>query len=211
MQSKVIITPDDLGNTIRVSKNNPEYAHVRVTQEAVTFSMNGWVKNSVRSALIHGKVEDLNAIGIATKKTLPGKIVIKETFNAFSKDDPDRDLKIAGETGIVCCQDGQPIYRKSFYDATGLQQDELIPHNNGEDIREANTLGAVSDEDANEHAVTLDADTLASIASNIEEEDTENVEETTEEVIEEKEEEIDEEVEDVKVEEEVTEEESFEL
>ncbi len=35
--SKVNIQPDELGNVIRVSKNNPEYGHVRITQDRVVF------------------------------------------------------------------------------------------------------------------------------------------------------------------------------
>ena len=57
--------------------------------------------------------------------------------------DPDRDLKVAGETGIICCTaDGEPIYRTTFYDVTGEQADTFIPHANGDAIRQANAEGA---------------------------------------------------------------------
>tara|TARA_B110000196_G_scaffold314007_1_gene321575 strand:+ start:6673 stop:7284 length:612 start_codon:yes stop_codon:yes gene_type:complete len=167
---KVTIMPDELGNVIRVSKNNPEFAHVRIVQEAVTFSMNGWVKKQSRSALIHGKLEDLQTIGIADNETLPGNIVIKESTNAFNIEDPDRDLKIAGNTGVVCCSHGEPIYRKSFYDATSLQEDELVPHTNGDAIKEANGVAQISEKDLDANAITLDPDILAEMKTNIEEE-----------------------------------------
>ena len=50
---------------------------------------------------------------------------------------PERDYKIAGKTGIVCCQDGQPIYRKTFYTLNSSAEDVLVSHNNIEDIRAA--------------------------------------------------------------------------
>ena len=66
---------------------------------------------------------------------LKGQIVIKESFEPFTPDNPDKDLKIASETGIPCCVDGQPIYRKCFYDPTGNDVDDLIQHNNTEEIK----------------------------------------------------------------------------
>jgi len=141
-ENQVTIVADDNGNIIRQSKNNPEYGFVRVTQDAVTFGANGWVNKKSRSALILGKMEDLADIGLDKMTTLPGKIVVKESTEPFSATDPDRDLKVAGETGIICCTaDGEPIYRTSFYDASGLQEDNLIPHANGDAIREANAGG----------------------------------------------------------------------
>ena len=142
---KVIVTPDEHGNVIRVSKNNPEFGHVRLVQEKVAIGNGSWVKKQNRSTLIHGTVEDLQAIGIADQKELPGQIVIREQFEPFSSDNPDRDLKIAGETGIVCVGVNQetgevdaPIYRKTFYSMDNFEQDVLIAHTNGNAIREAN-------------------------------------------------------------------------
>ena len=54
------------------------------------------------------------------------------------------DLKIAGDTGIVCkgvdTNTGEelPIYRKVFYDPSGQSTDNVIRHVNGDEIREAN-------------------------------------------------------------------------
>ena len=135
---KVTIAPDEQGNVIRVSKNNPEFGHVRLTQEKVGFGSGSWVKKSSRSTLIHGTVEDLTAIGIADKKELPGQIIIREQLEAFSGDNPDRDLKIAGDTGIVCCKHGEPIYRKTFYSMDQDEGDTLVAHTNSDAIREAN-------------------------------------------------------------------------
>lgn len=143
-EGKVTIAPDEMGNVIRVSQKNPEYGHVRLVQETVGYTVNGWVKKQSRSTLLHGTVEDLKSVGIQDMTELPGQIVIRESVEAFSTDDSDRDLKIAGDTGIVCCKlnhdtgEEQPIYRRSFYDPTNAQTDELVPHTNSDAIREAN-------------------------------------------------------------------------
>ena len=134
----VVIVKDDMNNAIRVSKNNAEYAHIRLSQERTMINSNGWLQTKQIKALIHGKTEELISTGNKKFKKLPGNIVIKESLTPFNKNNPDRDLKMAGNTGIVCCIDGQPIYRTTKYDATGIQEDELIAHNNGEAIREAN-------------------------------------------------------------------------
>ena len=142
---KVTIVADENGSVIRVSKNNPEFGHVRLVQDTTAIGNGNWVKKQSRSTLIHGTVEDLQATGLAEAKTLPGKIVVRESFEPFSSDNPDRDLKVAGDTGIVCVgvnpETGEvdcPIYRKSFYSMDMNDHDTLIAHTNGQAIREAN-------------------------------------------------------------------------
>jgi hypothetical protein len=134
-QSKVTIVKDNLGNTIRISKNNAEYAHIRLTQEKVNISSNGWMQNKTISTLIHGKTEDLKNSGIGKMKNLPGNIYVIESHTPFSTSNPERNIKRAGVNGIPCCLDGEIIYRDTKYDATGTQEDVLIAHNNIEDIR----------------------------------------------------------------------------
>ena len=139
---KVTIVPDDNGNVIRVSKTNPEFGHVRLVQEKVGISVNGWVKKQSLSTLLHGKIEDLQTMNIADKKILSGKLVVREQLEAFSAADSDRDLKYAGDTGVICCQHGQPIYRKTFYSLDDTSEDILIAHTNSDAIREANGMPA---------------------------------------------------------------------
>ena len=156
--SKVRISPDEQGNAIRVSKNNPEFAHMRATQEKVDFSASGWVNRKVFSSLIHGKTEDLQEMGFKAGEELPGNIVVMESFEPFNSNNPERDLKIAGDTGIVCKGLGEggevrDIYRTTKYDATGMLQSVTIPHINGDEIREANGNApkkTVSQSDLNE-------------------------------------------------------------
>ena len=140
MQNKVQIIPDELGNVIRVSQNNADYGHLRLQQERVIFGNTGWVNKKTVKTLLHGKVEDLRDMGLQNMTELPGKIIINESLEPFNTNDPDRDLKMAGKTGIICCQDGQPIYRKTMYVSDVNAEDTLVAHNNGDAIREANLL-----------------------------------------------------------------------
>ena len=195
MQGKVNILADDMGNVIRQSSNNAEYGYVRLQQQRVTFSNTSWVRNSNITTLIHGKVEDLQALNLNAGNNLPGKIVIKESLEPFSNNDPDRDYKYAGDTGIICCVDGQPIYRKTFYVPDTNAEDVLIAHDNGDAIREANSQKT---------AVKLDKVTPAEAFGLNSEDDTPSLD---------SQEDVEEDVEEVenKVEEEVLEEETFEL
>ena len=139
------VTPDAQGNAIRVSKNNSEYGYVRVIQNKTMFNANGWVAKKQLSTLVKGKVEDLEDLGFTSDTELQGNIVVMESFEPFSEKFADNDLKKAGDTGIVCCKDGQPIYRTTMYDQTGELLDTLIPHDNGDAIREANAETAESE------------------------------------------------------------------
>ena len=140
MQNKVNIVADDMGNIIRQSSNNAEFGHIRLEQQTVSFGNTGWVKSSNRTTLLHGKMDDLQSLNLNESTPLNGKIIVKESVTPFSNNDPDRDLKIAGETGIICSVDDQPIYRKTFFVADITAQDVLIAHTNGDAIREANGL-----------------------------------------------------------------------
>ncbi len=187
MQNKVQIVPDELGNVIRVSQNNSEFGHVRLQQERVTFGNTGWVNRKTVSTLLHGKVEDLRDMGIHNMKELAGKIVVRESLEPFNTNDPDRDLKIAGDTGIICCQDGQPIYRKTVFTADTNAEDVLVAHDNGDAIREANQdtssnkiKAATTSEafDAEESQIDLE-DSIAEVQAEAQEEELEEVEDST--------------------------------
>jgi|TARA_E500000305_G_scaffold57296_1_gene45685 hypothetical protein len=151
--SKVRISPDEQGNAIRVSKNNPEFAHMRATQEKVDFSASGWVNRKVLSTLIHGRLEDLKEMDFKANQELPGNIIVVESFEGRAE-----DLKIAGETGIVCkgvdtdSGEVRDIYRTTRYDATGQLQSVLIAHINSDEIRQANgnSSGTITQNELNE-------------------------------------------------------------
>jgi hypothetical protein len=135
MNPFVIVCPNEDNSIITLSKNNPEYGYIRVTQQRLLINKKGWVSIKPLSALVQADVDTLKMLNWTPNQQLKGQIVIKESLEAFTPDNPDKDLKIAGETGIPCCIDGQPIYRKCFYDPTGNDVDDLIQHNNTEEIK----------------------------------------------------------------------------
>jgi len=145
MYSPVTVLADDNGMVIRQSKNNPEYGFVVLQQTRTMIQSNpanvknvGWLKTQKMTTLLKGKMEELKMFGFTKGMELPGKIVVKESTTPFSEENPDQHLKIAGDTGIVCCIHGEPIYRITYYTADASEQDEFVQHNNVDAIRSAN-------------------------------------------------------------------------
>lgn len=137
MKSKsVTVKGDKNNNVITVSPNNPEFGWLTVEQEVFQINDRGWLKGITRTALIHGRVEDLKETGYTAGTQLPGKIVVLESLNPFSSQMPDKDLKLAGDTGVICRVDDQPIYRKSFFTTNQNLMDEFISHTNTDEIKD---------------------------------------------------------------------------
>lgn len=134
---KVKVTADENGNVIGIYKNNPEYGYVRVEQMATQINDQGWLKKSKRSAFIKGKVADLLECNYKKNDEINGKIIVVESFMPFNRENPEKDLKIAGTTGIICRVDDQPIYRQTFFTTNLNAHDELITHTNSEEIKDA--------------------------------------------------------------------------
>jgi hypothetical protein len=138
MKSKVKVTADKAGNVISVSKNNPDFGHIRVEQSRMVINDKTGFATSVRiSALIPGEVEALASFGFTANQELPGVIYVKEQTKPFDAKTPERDLKIAGTTGVICRIGDQEIYRKNFYSVNPDKADETIEHTNPEEIQEA--------------------------------------------------------------------------
>ena len=135
--SKTRVAPLTAGQVIVVSSDNTEFGHIRVTQTRNIFDDRGWLKPTQLSALVPGEVKHLKNLGWKEGQELPGHIVIKESFTPFNKKDPDKDLKIAGDSKVVCTQDGKKIYRKCFYSEVKNAEDQTIEHDNQEEIRQA--------------------------------------------------------------------------
>jgi hypothetical protein len=134
--SKVRVVADKKGNIIGQSTNNPEYGYIRVQQQTIQINDQGWLKSVRRSALIKGKMEDLISADYKEGSEIPGKIIVVESLVPFNELNPDRDLKIAGDTGIICRIDDEPIYRQTFYTANINAFDELVTHNNSDEIKD---------------------------------------------------------------------------
>ena len=126
MNSKVKVTADDAGNVIIPSQSNPEWGYIRVIQDRMFIDDNGFARKKTLSALIPGLVTDLKGFDWKNNQEVSGSIVVRESFESFN-----------GKSGIVCCQDGQPIYRKSFYTLSTDVKDFTIEHNNGDAIKAA--------------------------------------------------------------------------
>jgi hypothetical protein len=89
-------------------------------------------------ALIHGYTSDLVHAGYYAGQELPGRVVIKEALTPFNLTEPNRDIKIAGTSGVTCTVNGQPIYRRTIYTEVASIEETLIAHDNIDEIRAAN-------------------------------------------------------------------------
>jgi hypothetical protein len=138
MNSTVKIVADaTTGAVVRVSETNPEFSSVRLEQTRTVIGNNNFIERKTVSTLLQGATSDLTAMGFYAGQELPGSIVVEESMTPFNKKNPERDLKIAGETGIVCRVGDQPIYRRSTYSTASNAQDILIKHDNVEQLRTA--------------------------------------------------------------------------
>jgi hypothetical protein len=136
MNKQVTVTANAAGQVVNISKNNPDYGYIRVSQ-ARTSMEGGWVRTRTLSALISGKVDELKSLGLTNGASLPGKIVVSESLTPFNEDNPEKDYKVAGDTGIICSFEGTPICRKTMYTDSVEATDTLIEHDNREVIQAA--------------------------------------------------------------------------
>lgn len=134
--NKVIVTANAAGKVVIPGKTEG-WGYVRVTQIRTVVDDNGFCKPKEFSALIKGTIKDLEKAGYHAGQELEGKIVFVESMKPFNPANPSRDYKKAGETGIVCSVNGNPIYRQNFYRTDANALDTSIEHDNGEIIKAA--------------------------------------------------------------------------
>lgn len=146
MDSKILVTADKAGCVIVKSASNHEYGHIRVEQTRMVIEEGGFARRKKLSALIPGTIVDLKGFGWSAGQEVEGKIIIKESLSPFNKKDPERDFKVAGQSGIVCSIDGAPIYRKHFFTMNMKAVDELLQHDNGEEIKNAYREAGIEEE-----------------------------------------------------------------
>ena len=138
MNSKVIVLADETTKSVvNVSNNKPEYGYIRVQQVRTLVDDNGFLRRKVITALSPGITKELIEMNFFPGQQLGGKIVIEESLEPFNKDMPEKDLKIAGETGILCTYAGLPIYRRTKFSFDAASPDILIKHDNGDELRAA--------------------------------------------------------------------------
>lgn len=138
MNSKVLVVGDPTTNSaINVSPKNPEWGYVKLQQSKVDVDDNGFLRRYVLTALIKAPIDILKEMNYYHGQILNGTLVVEESLEPFNKKDPNRDLKIAGATGIVCKLDDQPIYRRVVYKKDPNALPKTIEHTNKEELREA--------------------------------------------------------------------------
>ena len=137
-QSKVKVVADaTTGSIINVSTTNPIYGYVRLEQKRSIVDDNGFLRVKPVSTLLHGTVTELTSAGFYAGQELFGQVVVQESLTPFNDKAPQKDLKVAGSTGIVCTLEGAPIYRRTVYKTDINAQDVTIKHDNVSQLREA--------------------------------------------------------------------------
>lgn len=144
MNSKVKVVARD-GQVVVPGENNPDFASIRVEQTRVMF-VDNWIKKKELSALIQGPTEELTSLGFVAGMELPGSIYIKESITPFRATNPERDLKYAGKTGVICMQDDNPIYRMTVYNSNS-DEDVLVKHTNSVEIANAQDVAVTNVEE----------------------------------------------------------------
>jgi hypothetical protein len=143
MESKVKVVADPATGSVVHASNNEDFGYIRLEQvRTVIDEKSQFLKRRVLSTLIHGEISALRECGYYAGQELPGNILIEESFVPFNTKNPEKDLKIAGSTGIVCVgrdEDGvvKPIYRRNVYSPNPAKADSTKEHINKEEIKAA--------------------------------------------------------------------------
>lgn len=148
--SVVVVADIATGTVINVSQNNPEFGYIIVQQFVNQYDEKGFLKRKKLTALIKGEITDLQAASYHAGQLLPGKIVTEESLEPFNTENPERDFKRAGKTGIICEVDGKPIYRRTYYTEKENVSDILLGHTNKQQIKDAFQIEKASAIRANE-------------------------------------------------------------
>jgi hypothetical protein len=145
MQSKVVVLSDDVtGSVINISENNSDYGYVRIQQIRTVVDDNGFLRRKSVYALLPGLMDELQESGFYAGQQLDGKIVIEESLEPFNTKNPERDIKVAGDTGIMCTVMGLPIYRRTKFTFNTSINDVLVKHDNIDELKGAYSNSAKS-------------------------------------------------------------------
>ena len=119
--NKVTVTTHPVtGEVITASKNKPEFGTIRVEESGLKIT-NGFANMKKRSAFIRGKIVDLK--GLRAGQQLDGKIVAKESFEPWFK---DQTPKINPTTSEVISVGGKAVYLTYEYTENAADADQLI-------------------------------------------------------------------------------------
>lgn len=143
MESKVKVVADPATGSVVHTSSNEDFGYIRLEQvRTVIDEKSQFLKRKVLSTLIHGEISALKECGYYAGQELPGNILVEESFAPFNSKNPEKDLKIAGSTRIVCVgrdEDGaiKPIYGRNVYSPNAGKVDKSIDHINKEEIKAA--------------------------------------------------------------------------
>ena len=133
---KVTTCKNDSRDIIGVSSNNSDFGYIRVEENGgISFGAGGWLNSNTKSALIKGKVKDLETFveknNVTLGYELKGKIVVLEQTIPFYD---GQIAKLAGANGEVLysVQNGKklPIYRQTEFTMDMSREDMLVKHDN---------------------------------------------------------------------------------
>ena len=159
MSYNVKIKKNAEGVTVNAYANNAEFGYLTLEETAFAFE-GGWLRPRTRTALLRGKLEELNAMiqHVAVANALPGKIVVSEFLESdlpasyeskLDKTLPTRDAQLdqyfkrAGKGGPCLTLGGERILRFSEYSFEGVGVDTTVAHDNVDavaDYRKAQAL-----------------------------------------------------------------------
>jgi len=135
MNSKVTVLGDSVTGSVVNQSSNPSYGYITLSQNRNLINANGFLERKRVTFLLKGEIEQLQELNYSVGQELPGTIWVEESTTPFRK--PELDLKVAGDTGIVCTLDGNPIYRRTRYSMNPETADITIQHDNIEELRAA--------------------------------------------------------------------------
>ena len=125
------------GVVITPSTNNPEYGTIRLDSEHKSMEK-GYLNIQKRSAFVRGKLEDLNALGLKSGQSLPGKIIKRESFEPFYE---NQAPKINPTTAELVLTNGRETYLEFVYTEDTNSTDQWVGSNSAEvSVEVANAL-----------------------------------------------------------------------
>lgn len=131
----MVVADATTGAVINQSVNNPEFGFIRIEQFVNHYDDNGFLRRRKSSALISGPMSDLQDADYYAGMELSGRIIVQESLTPWNEKNPNRELKVAGSTGIVCRIEGQPIYRRTLYTEKENLTDIFLAHDNIDELR----------------------------------------------------------------------------
>lgn len=130
--TKVVAHPET-GVVVTQNVNKPEYGTIRVDSETITFSEDGFMNKSRRTAFIRGEYKLLMSLGLKDGMTLPGKIIKKESYTPFFE---GQTPKINPTSGEIVLTNGRETYLQFVYTEDKNASDVFI-NNESEVVMDA--------------------------------------------------------------------------